>query len=90
MAKALATRPVDGILTLGPGAAMPALDAIRASGLAKRVKLATFDLSPEVLTAVRDGDMLFAVDQQPYLQGFLPVMLLAERARYQVFPAAAS
>jgi len=87
MAEALATAPVDGILTLGPGAAMPALDAIRASGLAKRVKLATFDLSPDVLAAVRDGKMLFAVDQQPYLQGYLPVMLLAQRARYGVFPS---
>jgi simple sugar transport system substrate-binding protein len=86
MATAVMDGPVDGILTLGPGGARPALDAVRASGLEARVKLATFDLSPEVLTAVRDGDMLFAVDQQPYLQGFLPVMLLAERARYQVFP----
>ena len=39
-----------------------------------------------MLAAVRDGKMLFAVDQQPYLQGYLPVMLLAERARYGVFP----
>ena len=46
----------------------------------RSVTLATFDLSPEVLTAVRDGDMLFAVDQQPYLQGYLPVILLAEQA----------
>jgi simple sugar transport system substrate-binding protein len=86
MAEALNDRSVDGILTLGPGGAMPALDAIRASGLASRVKLATFDLSPDVLAAVRDGKMLFAIDQQPYLQGYLPVMLLAERARYGVFP----
>jgi simple sugar transport system substrate-binding protein len=35
---------------------------------------------------VRDGKMLFAVDQQPYLQGFLPVILLAEQARHKVFP----
>ncbi len=60
------------------------MDAVRASG--QRVTLATFDLSPEVLTAVRDGKMLFAVDQQPYLQGFLPVTLLAERADFGVFP----
>ena len=39
-----------------------------------------------MLEAVRDGKILFAVDQQPYLQGYLPVMLLAERARYGVFP----
>jgi simple sugar transport system substrate-binding protein len=86
MSAALTGGDVDGILTLGPGGAKPALDAIRASGLQSRVKLATFDLSPDVLAAVRDGKMLFAVDQQPYLQGYLPVMLLAERARYGVFP----
>jgi len=87
LAEALAAGPVDGILTLGPAGAEPALAAVRASGLRRRVKLATFDLSPAVLAAVRDGQMLFAVDQQPYLQGYLPVMLLAERARYGVFPA---
>ena len=86
MAEALNDPAVDGILTLGPGGAKPALDAIRASGLQSRVKLATFDLSPDVLAAVRDGKMLFAVDQQPYLQGYLPVVLLAQRARYGVFP----
>jgi simple sugar transport system substrate-binding protein len=51
------------------------------------VKLATFDLSPDVLTAVRDGKLLFAVDQQPYLQGYLPIALLAERARHLLMPA---
>jgi len=86
ISEAIASGPVDGILTLGPGGARAALDAVRASGLESRVRLATFDLSPEVLAAVRDGKMLFAVDQQPYLQGYLPVMLLAERARYGVFP----
>ena len=84
MADELAGGDYDGILTLGPGGALPALDAVRAGG--EDVKLATFDLSPDVLAAVRDGKMLFAVDQQPYLQGYLPVMLLAERARYGVFP----
>jgi simple sugar transport system substrate-binding protein len=86
MAEAIGDGDIDGILTLGPGAAKPALDAVRASGLEGRVKLASFDLSPDVLAAVRDGKMLFAVDQQPYLQGYLPVMLLAQRARYGVFP----
>jgi simple sugar transport system substrate-binding protein len=52
------------------------------------VQLATFDLSPEVLQAVSEKRMLFAVDQQPYLQGYLPVVMLAERARHLLFPAA--
>jgi simple sugar transport system substrate-binding protein len=86
IAEAIASGPVDGILTLGPGIAQPALSAITASGMASKVTLATFDHSAEVLAAVRDGKMLFAVDQQPYLQGFLPVILLAQQARLKVFP----
>ena len=31
--------------------------------------------------------MLFAVDQQPYLQGYLPVILLAEQIEHGIFPA---
>jgi len=38
--------------------------------------MATFDLSPEVLEAIIDGDMLFAIDQAQYLQGYLPIVLL--------------
>ena len=84
MAEELGSGDYDGILTLGPAGAAPALDAVSASG--QKITLATFDLSPDVLEAVRDGKILFAVDQQPFLQGYLPVMLLAERARYGVFP----
>jgi simple sugar transport system substrate-binding protein len=78
---------VDGVITLGPGGAAPALQALDAGGMRGRVKVATFDLSPEVLEAVQRKRMLFAVDQQPYLQGYVPVMLLAERARHLLFPA---
>jgi simple sugar transport system substrate-binding protein len=78
---------VDGVITLGPGGAVPALTALSASGLSQKVAVATFDLSPEVLQAVRDHQMMFAVDQQPYLQGYLPVVLLAERASHLLFPA---
>jgi simple sugar transport system substrate-binding protein len=44
-------------------------------------------LGPDVLKAVQDGRISFAVDQQAYLQGYLPVVFLAERARYGLFPA---
>jgi simple sugar transport system substrate-binding protein len=86
MAQAITSESVDGILTLGPGIAMPAIAAVSASGKRSDITLATFDLSADVLEAVRDGKMLFAVDQQPYLQGFLPVVLLAQRAKLKVFP----
>jgi simple sugar transport system substrate-binding protein len=74
---ALTSAPdVDGILTLGPTGAAPALAALRAADKLSSIKLATFDLSPEVLEAVQAGEMLFAIDQQQYLQGYLPVVLL--------------
>jgi simple sugar transport system substrate-binding protein len=67
---------INGILTLGPTGAAPALAALTDSGQLGTIPLATFDLSPEVLDAIEAGDMLFAIDQQQYLQGYLPIVLL--------------
>jgi simple sugar transport system substrate-binding protein len=74
---ALTNNPdIDSILTLGPTGAAPTLAVLQEEGLLEQIKLATFDLSPEVLAAIRDGEMLFAIDQQQYLQGYLPIVLL--------------
>lgn len=67
---------IDGIFTLGPTGAAPALAALNAMGKLGQIKLATFDLSPDVLQAIADGNMLFAIDQQQYEQGYLPIVLL--------------
>jgi simple sugar transport system substrate-binding protein len=67
---------VDGILTLGPTGAEPALMALTQMGKLGSIKLATFDLSPNVLQAIAAGNMLFAIDQQQYEQGYLPIVLL--------------
>ncbi len=72
---------VNGVLTLGPTGSAPALAAMEALGLGGKVQLATFDLSPEVLQALKDGKMLFAIDQQQYIQGYLPIVLLSLNAR---------
>ena len=69
---------VDGVLTLGPTGAQPALAALRASGRQAGIRFATFDLSPDVLEALERGELLFAIDQQPYLQGYLAVVLLTK------------
>lgn len=66
---------INGILTLGPTGAAPALAALTELGSLGTIQLATFDLSPEVLEAVEAGNMLFAIDQQQYLQGYLPIVL---------------
>ncbi|HHB90230.1 MAG TPA: sugar ABC transporter substrate-binding protein, partial [Anaerolineae bacterium] len=72
--KLTAAGDIDGILTLNPDVAGAALDAIKATG--KDIKLATFDLSPAVLEAIMNDEIMFAIDQQQYLQGYLPVVFL--------------
>jgi len=74
---ALSTNPdVNGILALGPTGAAPALEALRGTGQLGAIQLATFDLSPDVLDAIESGDILFAIDSQQYMQGYLPIVLL--------------
>jgi len=67
---------IDGIMTLGPTGATPAIKALQALNKLGQIKLATFDLSSDVLNAIKAGQMLFAIDQQQYLQGYLPIVLL--------------
>lgn len=77
---------VDGMLMLGPGGAAPALAALRESDRLGRIAVGTFDLTPEVLAAVRDGHLLFAIDQQPYLQGYLAIVLLTKYLETKAMP----
>jgi len=65
---------VDAVLALNPDIAVAARDA--AQGANSQAKVATFDLSGDVVGAIEDGSILFAVDQQQYLQGYLPVVFL--------------
>jgi simple sugar transport system substrate-binding protein len=76
---------LDGMLTLGPQGALPALQALESGGN-EDLMFATFDLAPQVLNAVRDGKILFAIDQQQFLQGYLPVVFLTTYAQYGVTP----
>lgn len=67
---------IDAIFTLGPTGAAPVLSQLKKDKLNGKIKLATFDLSPEVLDALKAGDMLFAIDQQQYTQGYLAVVYM--------------
>jgi simple sugar transport system substrate-binding protein len=76
------------MITLGGAViAAPALAAISADGLTGRITYATFGVGQDVLRGVADGLIRFAVDQQPYLQGYLPIVLLADYHRYGLMPA---
>jgi simple sugar transport system substrate-binding protein len=65
---------IDAVLTLNPDIAVAGRDAVKGSG--SEAKLATFDLSGDVVKAIEAGEIEFAVDQQQYLQGYLPVVFL--------------
>ena len=67
---------IDGVMMLGPQGSLPAIKALQDLNKTGQIKLATFDLTPDVLQAIKNGQMLFAIDQQPYLQGYLPIVLL--------------
>jgi simple sugar transport system substrate-binding protein len=67
-------KDVTAVLTLNPDIAVAARDAVQ--GASSDAKLATFDLSGDVVKAVKAGEIEFAVDQQQYLQGYLPVVFL--------------
>ena len=72
--KLIADSTIDAIMSLNPDIGSTAADAIKASG--KKVTLATFDLSPKVLDGIKAGTIAFAIDQQQYLQGYLPVVMI--------------
>jgi simple sugar transport system substrate-binding protein len=54
--------------------AVSARDAIAEAG--SEATLATFDLNGDVVEAIEAGEILFAIDQQQYLQGYLPISFL--------------
>lgn len=78
----------NGIVTLGPNAADPTIKLLRDTGQTSKFKsFITFDLDADIAQAIKDGIVESAIDQQPYLQGYLPVVFLTEYARYGVLPA---
>jgi simple sugar transport system substrate-binding protein len=69
-----ADEAVDGVLALNADVALGAVQAVEDSG--RDVQVGTFDLSSDLLAAVEDGSVAFAIDQQPYIQGYLGVQFL--------------
>lgn len=62
---------IDGILTLGGDMSGQAVKAVEATGA--DIQVGTFDVNADVAQNIVDGKLLFAVDQQPYVQGYLGV-----------------
>ncbi|MCS0599739.1 sugar ABC transporter substrate-binding protein [Streptomyces sp. LP11] len=62
---------IDTVVTLGAPFAPTAVQSVDDAG--SKAKVATFDLNKDLVKAVQNGSVEFAVDQQPYLQGYLAV-----------------
>ncbi|NVK71835.1 sugar ABC transporter substrate-binding protein [Marinomonas sp. CT5] len=77
----------EAILTLGPTSAHPTLRALSKNRNLKNIYFGTFDLSGEISAAIKDGRINFAIDQQPYLQGYLPISFLTLYTRYGLIPS---
>jgi simple sugar transport system substrate-binding protein len=83
----LAAHPdTDFILSLGTVVAETAIDVVAGMPDGKRPKTAGFDISPKVLAAVADGRMLWTIDAQPYLMGYVPVVMFDLLKRYKLQP----
>jgi len=64
-------KTIDFVVTLGAPIALDAVKAVKGAGSA--AKIGTFDTNKELVAAVQDGSIQWAVDQQPYMQGYLAV-----------------
>jgi simple sugar transport system substrate-binding protein len=67
-AKLAQDKSIDFIVTLGAGVALAAIDAIKDAN--SSAKLGTFDFNPQIPPKIKAGDLEWAIDQQPFLQGY--------------------
>lgn len=86
MAYLTANPETDAVLTLGPVSADPTILALDELGLAGDIYFGTFDLGAEIVKAIKSGTINWGIDQQPFLQAYLPVVVLANYDRYGVLP----
>ena len=70
-AKLTQDKSIDFIVVLAAPVALTAIDAIKDAG--SEAKLGTFDFNPQIPPKITAGELQFAIDQQPYLQGYLSV-----------------
>lgn len=76
----------DAVLTLGPTSADPTILALQENGMAGELYFGTFDLGANIVEAIKAGTIKWGIDQQPFLQAYLPVVVLTNYHRYGVLP----
>jgi len=76
----------NAVLTLGPTSADPTLLALQENGMAGDIYFGTFDLGGDIVKGIKAGIIEWGIDQQPFLQAYLPVIILTNYDRYGVLP----
>ena len=89
-AELLKDETIDGVITISAGDADSAAIAVEQAGKSGTTMLGSFDMNQAGLDRIKGGTQLFAIDQQPYLQSYLAVSLLASHIDFgtdlPVFP----
>ena len=82
---ALKTHP-EIVAILATGQADTEGSGLAAKKLGKKLPIGGFDMSPAILTMIKDGEIKVTTDQQPYVQGYYPVVQLVLNLRYGLVP----
>ena len=83
----LTSNPDTGaIMSVGPTGCDPTIEAVEELGLAGEIVLGCFDLSPGIVQGVINGTVAYAIDQQQFLQGYFPVVVLYLNHRNGTLP----
>ena len=77
---------INGILAVAPHVCAGALAALKELGMEGSIPFGCFDLSPTVIKGIKDKHIDFAVDQQQYLQGYMPIVALKLYSDYGLIP----
>jgi len=72
----LAHKSIKGAFAVDAGSTQFLGPVLAKNGLAGKIPAGGFDLTPGTLTAIKSGQLDFTIDQNPYLQGFLPTLYL--------------
>ena len=84
----MADPTIDGVITLGAAVAVDALESVKVvRDTGRPVDLGTMDLGQVVLEAVASGEMSYAMDQQPFLQGYYGALIAHQYITYRLAPS---
>ena len=80
-------KSVDSILVTNAGTTQAVIEAIDEANISKHIYVVNFDLNSDVLKGIEKGLIDFSIDQQQYLQGYMPIIVLNKMLNYGLMPS---